>query len=776
MIAATWRKLRADFKTHKLQFFLIWSVLTLSAMLLTVSLLVMGSSDQPWDRTFEATNGPHVWVVSHQYDLDFTPITSDPAVSQNSGVTLSLSDNPLVLGDQKIPIFLYAMDQLPQVAHPLLAEGRWLDPEKSDEVVLDFSLARFYDFQVGDEIVILGVEGDRNLRVVGLAVTAHWFPYDEVTKDVSPGVAYISEATLAALQPDPRAWFSVVGLRLQEPEKSKDFVEKVYKTFPGKLRSVIEWQFVKQNAALANTLNAMFMGLFSVLGLAAVGMIIFNTIGGQVLSQYREIGLLKAVGFKPGQVTRMFLIEHLLMGLIASLVGILLGLAVAPGFVSTMAENLNTTPPDIFAPGPLLIVLILVEVAVALATLLPAWQGGRIDTVQAITVGYRSRYNRASRLAQFASWLRLPAVIVLGVKDIFSRPLRAILAITSLFLTVFIAITAIGAQTSAAHLADNRVYFNGTSADLKVTRNFVSAARIQEEILTNPEVIDSYQELVLYGNAPGHSDQPIALRLLDGNYKDFFFDIKEGRMIVAPGEAVFGYAVLDLIDGQVGDTVEILVEGSPMNLTIVGRHIESNMTNHVIITGLQTYQKQVDAQAQPLTYYLRLKDYAQAEGLRTEWLEQSQGLIDISVIEDQPQASMTQLVSLIVGLAALLMIVAGANLMSTSLLSIQERVRDFGIQKTLGLTPLQIAGSVVVGSVVIALIALILGITLGLGLVIAFVQQVGIAIGAGPDFYVIDWGGMSMLLPILVLLAVISSVFPALRAARLEVIEALRYE
>jgi ABC-type lipoprotein release transport system permease subunit len=65
---------------------------------------------------------------------------------------------------------------------------------------------------------------------------------------------------------------------------------------------------------------------------------------------------------------------------------------------------------------------------------------------------------------------------------------------------------------------------------------------------------------------------------------------------------------------------------------------------------------------------------------------------------------------------------------------------------------------------------------LGLWLVVVFVQQVGIAIGAGPDFYVIDWGGISLLLPILVLLAAISSVLPATRAARLEVIEALRYE
>ena len=160
---------------------------------------------------------------------------------------------------------------LPQVAHPLVAEGRWLDPDEPDEIVLDYSLARFYEFQVGDQVTILGALGERKLKVVGLAVTAHWFPYNDITKDVSPGVAYISNSTLVALQPNPEYWFSVVGLRLQEPEKSKAFVDKVFATFPGKLRSVIEWQFVKQNAALANTLNAMFMGLFSILGLAAVG-------------------------------------------------------------------------------------------------------------------------------------------------------------------------------------------------------------------------------------------------------------------------------------------------------------------------------------------------------------------------------------------------------------------------------------------------------------------------------------------------------------------------
>ena len=250
--------------------------------------------------------------------------------------------------------------------------------------------------QVGDSITILAAEGTQELTVVGMAVTAHWFPFNEVTKDVSPGVGYITQNALEAIQPDPAWWYSVLGIRLVEPENSVQFSEMMFETFPGKLRTVIEWQYIKENASLASTLNGMFMGLFSIMGLAAVGLIIFNTIGGQILSQYRSIGLLKAVGFKPWQVTGIFLFEHLVIGFTAALVGVALGLGVAPSLVNTLANNLNAIPPNIYAPAPILSVIVLVELTVAIATLIPAWQGGRINSVRAITVGYRQRFHRAT--------------------------------------------------------------------------------------------------------------------------------------------------------------------------------------------------------------------------------------------------------------------------------------------------------------------------------------------------------------------------------------------
>ncbi len=776
MFSSFWRILRADIKSNRLQFALIGGVLTLSAMLLLISLLMLNSTSEPWDRTFDATNGPHVWVVSHHHDLDFSPVLEDEAVSETSGVMMALAENPMVMGDEKQNIYLYGMDEFPLVAHPLLAEGRWLEANNPDEVVLDFSMANFYEMKIGDSITILGADGTWDLTIVGLAVTAHWFPYNEVTKDVSPGVAYVSQKALEVIQPDPEFWYSVLGIRLHDPDQSQEYGAKMYDTFPAKLRTVVDWNFIKENASLASTLNGMFMGLFSVMGLAAVGLIIFNTIGGQILSQYRSIGLLKAVGFKPRQVTTIFLFEHLTIGLTAAMIGVGLGLVVAPSLVNTLAENLNTTLPNIYAAPPIILVILLVLVTVGIATLLPAWQGGRINTVQAITIGYRQNHRRASWLAKLASSLRLPTAITMGLKDTFSRPLRAILAISSLFLTVLVAMTAVGAQTTADFLANNRVYFNGTSADMKVSRNFVPAAMIENEILTHSQVINHYEQSDFWGQAPGHSEQPLAVRVLRGNYLDFEFHIKEGRMISDPGEALMGFAVLNMVGAQVGDLVEIQVDGNPVMLKVVGRITENFNLNNIVIMSAETYEEQVGEDFQPMIYNLELDNAQQAGSLRREWLDTFQGLISVSVVTTKPLFSIVQLKNLIVSLAAILMVVAGANLMSTSLLSIRERVRDFGIQKAVGFTPAQIAVNVVSGAVLMVLIALLFGVTFGMELMKWFVSQVGIEIGAGPDFYVIDWGGYSLLLPILVLLAVISTLLPAIRAARLQVIDALRYE
>ena len=775
MFSTFWRILLADIKSHKGQFVLIGCVLTLCAMLLTILLMIMGSANEPWQKIFAETNGPHVWIVTRQQDLDFSTLLNDPAVTQSTGKILSLAENPLAIQGEKRSMYLYAMDQPPEVAYPLTAQGRWLNPSSSTEAVLDYSLARFLDLEVGDEITIIGAGGEYNLNVVGTAVTGHWFPYNEVTQNISPGVIYISSSALEKIQPDPAYWYVALGLRLKEPENSKVFTEQLQDMYPNQLRSVIEWKWVEQNATFANQLNVLFMGLFSTLGLAAVGLIIFNSIGGQVLTQYREIGLLKAIGLTPVQISLIFLSEHLFIGLIASTIGIAAGILFAPGFISPLAENLNTLPPNPLAAGPIVGVLLLVEGSVTLATLLPAWQGGRINTVDALTMGYKPRSSRISLLGNLGVLLHLPITVIVGIKDTFNRPLRTVMAVTGLTLTILIAVISIHAQITMRDLSENRFYFNGTSADLKLDHNFVPADAIQNEVFSNPNVTAFYQETLLLGQAFQNSDQPVFYRILSGDYEKFEFTLKEGRMISAPGEAVFGYAVLDLIGAQVGDEVDMSIEGQTTHLKIVGRTLEWFNLGHVVLLNQETLEASglhFDTQ----TTYLKLKDTGQAEMLREAWLDHFNDLVNVTVIKNEPQSSANQLLGIITGLGIIMLVVGGANLTSTTLLNMHERTRDFGILKTLGLTPNQIAWSVVFGAVLIALISLLIGVPLGVTVMGGFIRQVGIAIGAGPDFYTINWSGLSLLLPVMVLVAGISSALPALRAARIPVVNALRYE
>jgi putative ABC transport system permease protein len=343
-------------------------------------------------------------------------------------------------------------------------------------------------------------------------------------------------------------------------------------------------------------------------------------------------------------------------------------------------------------------------------------------------------------------------------------------------LTIVIMITSIEAHSTSRELADNRVYDQGTSADMKVIRNFVPDELIRNKILNNPQVVGHYEELPLFGQSPSHSEQPILFRLLIGAYQDFDFQLKEGRMIESPYEAVVGYAVLDMLDVQIGDTVDFNIEGTPTELQIVGRYLESFNTGFVVLSSLEAYQKQLGKEVLPTVYYLSLQDFSAAGTLRREWLKESQDLLSIDIIKKEPPTTTAQLVNLITSLGLIMVVVTVVNLMSTSLLSIRERRRDFGIQKALGLTPNQIGLSVMIGSIIMALIALLFGVTIGLLLMQEFVQQVGIEIGAGPDFYTIHWGPMSLLLPFVILLGIVSSLWPALHSAGLQVVDALRYE
>jgi putative ABC transport system permease protein len=126
---------------------------------------------------------------------------------------------------------------------------------------------------------------------------------------------------------------------------------------------------------------------------------------------------------------------------------------------------------------------------------------------------------------------------------------------------------------------------------------------------------------------------------------------------------------------------------------------------------------------------------------------------------------------------ALVLVVAFANLASTLVLAVRERTRDFGVLRSVGVTPRQVAGVTAVGAAVLAAVATLVGVPVGWALYRVLIKTVGTSTGIGPHIGV-NPGlfGVVLLVPVAVLAAAVLGATVTRRAATAEVSDLVRYE
>ena len=116
------------------------------------------------------------------------------------------------------------------------------------------------------------------------------------------------------------------------------------------------------------------------------------------------------------------------------------------------------------------------------------------------------------------------------------------------------------------------------------------------------------------------------------------------------------------------------------------------------------------------------------------------------------------------------------GLFSSVWMGVQERRREFGMLKAVGMTPGQVTLSVLAGAAGLALVGYVVGLPVGLVGVRWLIDTLAQGIGFGPLDIPVDRVGLALLLPGIVLVALAGAFVPAHRAGRTSVVETLRYE
>lgn len=268
-------------------------------------------------------------------------------------------------------------------------------PRAEDDVVIDVASARKADLAVGDRTTVLVQGPPRQVRISG---TATFGGAD------SPG-----GATIVAFRPD------VAQAVIAEPGKydeiavvaasgvsQRQLAERVRAAVGDDLETVTGAQVTKENqdfAREAMSFFTTFMLVFAVVALLVGMFMIFNTFSITVAQRTRENGLLRALGASRRQVLSAVLLEAVVVGAVASVIGLAGGIGVAAGLKALLSGLGFEVPAGGLVVGPRTVVLSLVAgLAVTLvAAVSPARKAGKVAPVAAMqahvvgSTGYGSR-------------------------------------------------------------------------------------------------------------------------------------------------------------------------------------------------------------------------------------------------------------------------------------------------------------------------------------------------------------------------------------------------
>ncbi|MFG2130208.1 FtsX-like permease family protein [Streptomyces sp. NPDC048751] len=747
---ATLRWAHSDLRTHRGEaLFLVLATAGIVVSLLLATAL-FGYATNPWQRVFTQARGAHVWIHTDR-SAEVGKLAGLDGVDSVAGPYPTASATLAARGT-RASVELRGTPERPVVGRPLLSSGHWLDPATPDGVVLESRLARALLTEPGDTLTLPGTT--RKLTVLGIADSAE----PRYHAGEQPGLVW----ALPSAVRDPGG--QVIGLRLTDPDDTDYAVQRAVTVLgAGAIGEVSTWQQARAEAQGDNRLLGQVLTLFGLGALVAAGLAVHGAIATRIRGHLRDISVLKAIGFTPGQVVRVFLLQHLAYALLGALAAAGLTQAVGSRIPGRLGDALGVWQG---LPGHT-VALVAVPVGAVLfigaTTGLAAWRAGRVPPVP-VPRPAAAPGGRLPGVARRALGLRVPPGLVLGCHKVLTGRLRSLSTVARLALPLLLIVVAMSAWTTMDRF-HSRPEQVGMPTALTVHADAgLSTREVRTLLERDPQVAAAYPGVEVAALVPGQT-ATIALRGLGTRQEPYPYALAEGRLPRDRDEAVAGQGLLDLLDVRVGDWVRMTVGDQPQILHIVGRSIEPENAGRVISTSLDTLVEN-DPRLAPGLYQLRLRPGADPHEVAGRLADTGHGHLDVHAVTN-PADGLSPLRGVVVGLIAVLALIGLIELLTAIGGTVREGERDLLALKAIGLSPRQITAVTVTATGCTALAAVLAGTALGLPLARWLIDAQGRSSGIGPG---IAQGPSPTLLMLLGVAAVLGAAalaaLPAARAAR----------
>ena len=312
------------------------------------------------------------------------------------------------ISSEGAPTFGFGIDTSPALAqfNPLnVLEGRW--PAAKDEVVIDVDSADDNGYQVGDTVEITTLKPKRAFQLVGVA------RYGSLD---SLGNASFVVFTVPAAQEllEREGQYDAISVAAREGVSEDELVAAIAPVLPTNAEVVSATAEAQEQSDEVSQFTAIFryfLLTFAGIALFVGAFVIFNTFSITVAQRTREFATLRTIGASRRQILGSVVLESLVIGLLASLIGLGLGVVLAEG-IEGLFRALGVELPTadrVFAIRTVVVALAVGVGITLLAGLFPAIRATRVPPIAAVREGATLP---RSRLAPFVPWIAAVVVVL----------------------------------------------------------------------------------------------------------------------------------------------------------------------------------------------------------------------------------------------------------------------------------------------------------------------------------------------------------------------------
>lgn len=682
---------------------------------------------------------------------------------------------------------LYASNDLSNRRIGVLApqEGQW--PPADGAFVIERSSVTFAGVALGDSVLVrIGKGAAVRLPVTGIVRDEGLAPgwMDHVV------YGFVTPATLAKLG----APSSLNELRITVRDRSLD--RAAIREVANELRALavrlghdvpsvdvpVPGRHV--HAAQMDSL-LMIMGAFGVLALCMSGFLVVNLVTAMLTGQLREIGVMKALGARPGQLAALYLAFALALGVVASVIAIPLAAYAGRAYAGFAATMLNFDTEGYAIPRFALVLQLLAGLLLpVLAAAVPVVRGSNVSVATLL--------RDAGIGGVTAPWIRrirgTQRPLLFSLRNAFRRRWRTALTLVTLASggAAFLGALDLRAsiRDSVGTLFDDVLRFD-MALRLDAPHDADSIAAVTSRV-PGVEIAEDWGSVRATQAAAGERAAPFAISVIPAHERLIALPIVRGRWM---GDGDVSEIVVNtrMLEEQpelaVGASVDLAIGGRTSQWAVVGSVESAIPEPTAFVTRAAIGRIAGDARAgtvlvrarsrDPDARYAlagRVRDALEAAGFAVGSSELSQ--VNRRAIEDH----LLMVGAFLLAMAQLTIVVGALALGATMSLAVQERTREIGVLRAIGATPSSIVTMVQVEGLLIAVLSWLLAIPLSLPVSVLLARAFGrIMLPVTPTLIP---GGIAigLWLGVVMVASLVACAWPALRATRIPTVAAIAYE